>query len=97
MIHVVGETTIWSNEGADVIIAVGFNAVFGFLAGLMEVFGFPAGLQWAYVGIVVALRVTLLCYHEMCLFIVRTSPSCIFTSSVSPWESRKVSPIILQM
>jgi len=67
LIGVVGGTRICSNEGADVIFGAGLDAVFGFGVGLVAVLGFLAGLGGAFLGVVVALRVTLLCKHEMSL------------------------------
>jgi len=97
LIGVVGGTRICSNEGADVIVGVGLDAVFGFSAGLVAVLGFPVGLGVAFLGVVVALRVTLLCKHEMNLCIVRTSSSLSFASGVSPRRSRELSASISQM
>jgi hypothetical protein len=73
LISVVGGTRICSNEGANVIFSAGLDAVFGFAAGLVAVLGFLAGLGGAFLVVVVALRVTHLCNHEMSLGIVRTS------------------------
>ena len=87
LIGVVGGTRICSNEGADVIFGAGLDAVFGFAAGLVAVLGFLAGLGGAFLGVVVALRVTLLCKHEMSLCIEPTSSSLSFASSVSPRRS----------
>jgi len=87
LIGVVGGTRICSNEGADVIFGAGLDAVFGFAAGLVAVLGFPVGLGGAFLGVVVALWVTLLCKHEMSLCIVRTSSSLSFASGVSPSRS----------
>jgi hypothetical protein len=72
LIGVVGGTRICSEEGADVIFGAGLDAVFAFAAGLVAVLGFLAGLGAAFLGVVVALLVTLLCKHEMSLRIVRT-------------------------
>jgi len=87
LIGVVGGTRICSNEGADVIFGAGLDAVLGFLA----------GLGGAFLGVVVALRVTLLCKHEMSLCIVRTSSSLSFASGVSPRRSRELSTSVSQM
>ena len=65
LIGVVGGTRICSNEGASVIFSTGHDALFGFAAGLIAVLGFQAGLGGAFLGVVVAIRVTLLCKHEM--------------------------------
>jgi hypothetical protein len=99
LIGVVGVTRIWSNEAADEIFVfgAGLDAVFGFAAGLVEVFDFLAGLGGAFFGVVVALRVTLLCKHEMSRCIVRTSSSFIFASGVSPRRSREFSASVSQM
>ena len=97
LIGVVGGSRICSNEGADVIFGAGLDAVFGFAAGLVVVLGFLARLGGAFLGVVVALRVTLLCKHEMSLCIVRTSSSLSFTSNVSPRRSRELSASVLQM
>jgi hypothetical protein len=97
LIGVVGGTRICSYEGADVIFGAGLDAVLGFVAGLVAVLGFLAGLGGAFLGVVVALRVTLLCKHEMSLCIVRTSSSLSFASGVSPRRSRELSASISQM
>jgi len=97
LIGVVGGTRICSNEGADVIFGAGLDAVFGFAPGLVAVLGFLAGLGGAFLGVVVALRVTLLCKHEMSLCIVRRSSSLSFTSGVSPRRSRELSASVWQM
>jgi hypothetical protein len=55
-----------------VIFGVGLDVVFGFAVGLVAVLGFLVGLGGAVLGVVVALRVTLLCKNEMSLCIVRT-------------------------
>jgi len=89
LIGVVGGTRICSNEGADVIIGVGLDVVFGFAAGLVVVFGFLADLGGAFLVVVVAPWVTLLCKHEMSLCIVQTSSSLSFASGVSPRRSRE--------
>jgi len=97
LIGVVGGTRIWSNEGAYVIFGVGLDAVLGFAAGLLAVLGFLAGLGGAFLGVVVALRVTLLCKHEMSLCMVWTSSSLSFASGVSPSRSRELSASVSQM
>jgi hypothetical protein len=97
LIGVVGGTRICSNEGADVICGAGLDAVIGFAVGLVAVLGFLAGLGGAFLGVVVALRVTLLCKHEMSLCIVQTSSSLSFASGVSPRRSREVSASVSQM
>jgi hypothetical protein len=97
VIGVVGGTMICSNEGADVIFGAGLDAVFGFAAGLVMVLGFLAGLGGAFLGVVVALWVTLLCKHEMSLGILRTSSSLSFASGVSPRRSREIYARVLQM
>jgi hypothetical protein len=97
LIGVVDVTRIWSNEAADeiFIFGAGLDAVFGFVAGL-AVFRSLAGLGGGFFGVVVALRVTLLCKHEISLCIVRTSSSFIFASGVSPKRSREFSASVLQ-
>jgi len=97
LIGVVGGTRTCSKEGADVIIGAGLDAVSGFAAGLVAVLGFLAGLGGAFLSVVVALRVTLLCRHEMSLGIVRTSSSLSFASAVSPRRSRELSASVSQM
>ena len=99
LIGVVGVTSQWSDEGAEVILVfgAGLDAVFGFAAGLVAVFDFPAGLGGAFLGVVVAVWVTPLCKHEMSLCMVRTSSSFIFMSGVSPRRSRGFSASISQM
>jgi len=96
-ICVVGGTTICSNEGADVIFGAGLDEVFGFVVGLVAVLDFPAGLGRAFLGVLVALWVTLLRKHEMSLCIVQTSSSLSFASGVSPRKSRKLSASVSQM
>jgi len=63
LIGVVGVTRIWSNEGADVILHFGvrLDVVVCFAMGLIEVFHFLAGLDGAFLGVVITVRVTLLC------------------------------------
>ena len=97
LIGLVGGTRICSNEGADVIFGVGLDAVFGFAAVLVAVLDSLAGLGGAFLGVVVALRVTLLCKHEMSLCIVRTSSSLSFGSGVSRRRSRELSANVSQM
>jgi hypothetical protein len=97
LIGVVGGTRICSNEGADVIFGVGLDAVFGIAAGLIAVLSFLAGLGGAFLGVVVALWVTLLCKHEMSLCIVWTSSSLSFASGVSPRRSQELSTSVSQM
>jgi hypothetical protein len=97
LIGVVGGTRMCSNEGADVIFGAGHDVVFGFAAGLVAVLGFLAGLGGAFLGVVVALRVTLLCKHEMSLCIVWTSSSLSFAFGVSPRRSRELSASVSQM
>jgi len=80
-----------------VIFGAGLDAVFGFVAGLVAVLGFLAGLGGAFLGVVVALRVTLLCKHGMSLCIVRTSSSLSFTSGVSPRRSLELSASVSQI
>jgi hypothetical protein len=70
-----------------VIFSARLDAVFGFAAGLVAVLGSLAGLGGAFLGVVVALRVTLLCVHEMSLCIVRISSSLSFASGLSPRRS----------
>jgi hypothetical protein len=97
LIGVVEGSRICSNEGADVIFGAGLDAVFGFAVGLVAVLGFLAGLGGAFLGVVVALWVTLLCKHEMSLCIVWTSSSLSFASGVSPRRSRELSARVSQM
>jgi hypothetical protein len=99
LIGVVGVPRIWSNEAADemFVFGAGLDAVFGFASGLVADFDFLAGLGGAFFGVVVALRVTLRCKHEMSRCIVRTSSSFIFASGVSPRRSRELSASVLQM
>jgi len=94
---VIGGTRICTNEGADVTFGTGLDAVFGFVAGLVAVLGFLAGLVGAFLCVVVAIWVTLLCKHEMSVCIVRTSSSLSFASGVSPRRSRESSASVLQM
>ena len=72
LIGVVGGIRIHSNKGADVIFGMGYDAVFVFAADLVAVFDFLAGFGGTFLGVVVALWVTLLCKHEMGHCIVRT-------------------------
>jgi len=67
LIGIVGGTRICSNERADVIFGSGLDAVVGFAARLVAVFGFAVGLVRDLLGVVVALRVTLHCKHQMSL------------------------------
>ena len=97
LIGVVGGTRICSNEGADVIFGVGLDVVFGIAAGLVAVLGFLAGLGGAFLGVVLSLRVTLLCKHEISLCIVHTSSALSFASGVSPRRSRELSASVSQM
>jgi len=97
LIGVVGGTRLSSNEGADEIFGMGLDAGCGSAAGLVAILGFLAGLGGAFLGVVVALRVTFLCKHEMSLCIVRTSSSLSFASGVSPRRSRALSAGISQM
>jgi hypothetical protein len=97
LIGVVRGTRICSNEEADVIFGAGLDAVFGFPAELVAVLGFVAGLGWGFLGVVVALRVTLLCKHAMSFCIVPTSTSLSFASGVSPRRSRELAASVLQM
>ena len=76
---------------------MGLDAVFGYAAGLVAVLGCLARLGGAFLGVVVALRVTLLCQHEMSLCIVQTSSSLSFTSGASPRRSRELSARVSQM
>jgi len=80
-----------------VIFGAGLDAVFGFAAGLVAVLGSLAGLGGAFLGVVVALRVTDLSKHEMSLCILRTSSSLRFASGVSPRRSRELSTSVSQM
>jgi hypothetical protein len=88
-----------SNEAADeIFICVAeLDADFGFVAVLSVVFDFLARLGGAFLRVVVALRVTLLCKKEMSLCFVRTSSSFIFASRVSPRRSQEFSVSISQM
>ena len=94
LIVVVGGTRMWSNEETDEIFGAGLEVVGGFAAGLVAVCDCLAGLGGAFLGVVVALRVTLLCKHEMSVSIVRTSASLSFASGVSPRRSREFSASI---
>jgi hypothetical protein len=80
-----------------VIVGAGLDTVLGFAAGLIAVLGFLAGLGEAFLGVVVALRVTLLCKHEMSHCIVWTSSSLSFESGVSPGRYRELSTSVSQM
>jgi len=64
-IGVVGESTIWSYEGADVIFDMGLDVVFASVAGLSAVFDYLVGLCGAWVVLLVALWVMLHCKHVM--------------------------------
>ena len=101
-VHLIGVlrvTSIWSSDGADGIFVMGTEHVeaFGSAAGLVVVFDFLAGLGGASLGMVVALRVSLLCMHKMSHCVVWTSTSFIFASGVSPRKSRDVSASDWQM
>lgn len=69
LIGVVGVTRLWSNTEADdiFIVSVGLHAVFAFVEVLICGFDFLVGFGGAFFGVVVALQVTILCKHEMCL------------------------------
>jgi len=54
-IDVVGGTTIWSGEGADVICDAQCDAVVGFVVGLIAVFHLLVALGQACLGALVAL------------------------------------------
>jgi len=90
---------MWSNERADVIFVfgMGLDAVFGFAVGLVVVCNFLAQHGGAILGVVVALRVPLLCKHEMSLWIAWTSPQFIIVSGVSPRRYSEFSTSILQI
>jgi len=90
---------MWSNERADVIFVfgMGLDAVFGFAVGLVVVCNFLAQHGGAILGVVVALRVPLLCKHEMSLWIASTSPQFIIVSGVSPRRYSEFSTSILQI
>jgi len=95
LIGLVGGTRIWPNEGADVIFGMGCDAVFGFAAGLITVIDFLAGLGGDFLGVMVAIWVTLLCQHEMSLCIVQISFSFIFASDVHSRRFPMVSACVL--
>ena len=99
LIGVEGVPRIWSNESADEILvsSAGLDAVIGFVAGLVAVIDFLAGLGGAFFGVVVALRVTRLCKHEVSLCIVWTSSSFNFASSVGHRSSQEFSASVLKM
>ena len=97
LIGVVRPTRICSNEVADVTFGAGLDAVLGFAEGLLAFFDFLAGDGGASLGVMVALRVTLLCKHAMSLCILRASSSLSFASGSSPRRSRELSAIVSQM
>jgi hypothetical protein len=97
LIGVVGGTRICSNEGAAVIFAAGLDAVFGFVVALVAVLDYLVGLGGAVLGVVVALRVTLLYKQELSLCIVRTSSLLSFAFSVNPRSSQELSASISQL
>jgi len=86
-----------SNEVADVIFRAGLDALFRLAAGLVAVFDILAGLDWAFLGVMVALQLTLLCKHEMSIWIVQISSSRSFVSCASPGRSPESSESISQM
>jgi hypothetical protein len=67
LIGVVGGTRLRSNAGADVIMGAGLDVVCGYAVGLVVAFDSLGGLGGAFLGVVVALWVTLLCKHEKSL------------------------------
>ena len=69
------------------IVGVGLDAVFGFAVGLIAVYDFLAGPGGAFLGVVVALRVTLHCKHQMSRCIVQTSSSLSSASGETPRRS----------
>jgi len=62
-IGVVGGTRGRSNEGADVIDGVEYDAAYGITAVLVAISDFLTGLGGALLVVVVALQVTPLCKH----------------------------------
>ena len=99
LIGLVGMTRIWSNEAAYgiFIVGAGLEVGFAFVVGLVAVFDYLAVLGGAFFSVVVALRVTVLCSHEMRLCIVWTSSLIIFPSGVSPRRSWAFSASVSQM
>jgi len=99
LISRVGVDRIWPNDAADEIFVFGAGlcAVFEFSADLVAVYNLQAWLRGACVRVVVALRVTLLCKHEMTRCIIWKSSSFLLASGLSPMRSREFSACILQM
>jgi len=97
LIGVVRPTRICSNEVADVIFGAGLDAVFGFAERLLAFFDFLVGNSGASLGVMVALRVTLLCKHAMSLCILRASSSLSLASGPCPRRSRELSASVSQM
>jgi hypothetical protein len=97
MIQTVGGTRINSNWEAEVIFAVGLNSVFGITVGLIAVSDCLARHGRALVCVVVALPVTILCRHEMSLWIVWTSSIFSITNGTCAWQSQEVLPMVSQM
>lgn len=97
-IGVVGVNRICSNEGAGVIFILDVQcvAVLSFALGLVAVFDFLVGHDGGFLGVIVALQVTLLFKHEMSFCTVWTSSSLVFTSGVSPMTSREFPASILE-
>ena len=98
-IHVLEVMRTWSKAGVEVmsIFARGLEEVFGSAARHVAVFDYLTGLGGAFVAMVLALRVTVLCNHEMNLCTVWISLSFIIASSVCPRWSSEFSANVSQM